>query len=218
MSVATMQFPVLMTTLITSFICGLVRARKLDIGSAVMLILIGVSLITEGAGHYCAVKFKTNTAVYNLYSLLEFLLVFLYFNYTIDVFERRSVGWYIGFFGAFLGTLNLIFLQSLDIFGSNFLFFEGITIIIASLFGLFRFFLKEQPQKIFRYAHFWFISILLVYWSVSFLNFGFYELLRNRFPSQIWVISFIIWCANIFTYMGFATVFLLYPKLQKNDG
>ena len=213
----TIRIYIIIIALIIVVFCGFFRYKMLDNGSKLLCLLLSTDLISESLGLYTALKYHTNMPVYDINCLVEFLILCIYFNDVIDVFYKKNIGWHIGIAGVILGILNIIFLQPLSVFSSNFLLFEGFTLIAISLFALFRLIIKYEQLKLFRYHHFWFISIILVYLSITFLNFGFYDAFRHVLHSYKWLLEYFMWFGGIFNFTGMAIVFILYPKLQKVD-
>lgn len=203
--------------LVVAVMTGFARLKHFDMGTRILYCMVVVDMASETIGLYTALKYHTNAIVYNISSVLDFFLLSMYFNDVIDVFYKRKIGWYIAGASVLLWMLNLIFLQPIDVFGTNFLFVEGFVIIAVSLFGFFRLLLHHDQLRLFRYHHFWFIAMVLLYWSLTFLNFGFYSLITIKVIKRAWVMISIIWMANVLLYLGIAIVFLLYPKMQKGD-
>jgi hypothetical protein len=198
-----------------SILIGLVNFKRLDAGSRILCFLLIAELVNESIAYYMAKKYHNNLAEYNIYSLIEFAIICWYFNNVIDVFRHRKFGTYIGAVGILFGIANLIFIQHLHVLNSYFLFVEGVLTIGMCLFAFFRLLLKQEELKIFKYHHFWFISIILFYWCITYLSWGLYDILGTEYGQYIAIISLMIWSVNILTYAGIGAIFLLYPKLQQ---
>ena len=198
--------------------CSIYRFKLLDSGSKVISILVCCALINEGVAYYFAKKFHNNLPVYSIYCLLEYGLLCLYFNNIIDVFIKKNIGMYIGLTGILLGLLNLTFLQHWNSYNSNFLFLEDLAVIGMSLFAFFRLLLKHDALNLFKYHHFWFICILIFFWSITFLNWGLYNYFNLKLQHAAWKINFGITVVGVITYLSLGCVFLLYPKIQSKNG
>jgi len=203
--------------LIFTFICGIYRYITLDTASKFLVILIGVTAICEIIAFIAAIKLHNNIPVYTIFSLIEFGLVCLYFNYSIDVFRKNYIGYYIGCAGIALGIINILFLQGLNRMNSYFLIFEGICIICLALFSFLRLFLKQEQLPLHKYHHFWFATILVFFWSVTFMNWSLYDFLAARHSNKMLIINISILIVNIITYTSISCVYILYPKMQKGD-
>lgn len=129
-----------------------------------------------------------------------------------------NVGIYVGIVGIILGILNVIFIQSLNTLNSYFLFFEAISVIGMSLFAFFRMLLKDEALNLYRYSHFWFISIMMFFWSITFLYWGLFDYLNEKLKQEAWKITLLEFVVAIITYTSIGLIFLLYPKLKNNNG
>lgn len=193
------------------------RFNKLDSASKILAIMVCCAFLNECTAYYLAVKYKNNLSLYSLYSLIEFPLLCLYFNKVIDIFIKRNIGIYIAIFGVTLGIINIVFIQHLNSLNSFFLFFEGLCVIAMSLFAFFRLLLKNENLKLFKYPHFLFISTLIFFWSITILNWGFYDYFIQRLKEDIWKIDLFILIVNMITYTSLGSIFLLYPKLSAEN-
>lgn len=194
---------------------GLYNFKKLDIGGRIICVLLLTEILNESIAWYTAKKYHTNIAEYNIYSLIEFSITCWYFNNVIDIFKKKKIGLYIGVCGVIFGILDILLVEHLNVLNSYFLFLEGFLIIGMCLFAFFRLLLKHEEMRLFRYPHFWLISIFLFFWCITYLSWGLYNILGTRFSQYIPIISFCIWLVNIITYGGIGSIFLLYPKLQE---
>ncbi|MBS1689380.1 MAG: hypothetical protein JSS96_11690 [Bacteroidetes bacterium] len=204
-----------MTLFLAALGIGLYNFRKFDRGSKIIWFLLLTETLNESLAQYMAAKYHNNIAVYNVYSLIEFSIVCWYFNNVIDYFSKYNLGFYIGLTGVIFGVIDMTLIQPIDMLNSFFLFFEGFCIIGMCLFAFFRLLLKDEELRIFRYHHFWFISIFLFFWCITYLSWGLYNILGTNFSQYIPIITVLIWIVNIITYGGIGSIFLLYPKLQE---
>lgn len=154
--------------------------------------------------------------LYGGYSILEFFLLTLYFNYTIDIFKKKRIGFFIGIAGVILGLLNLLFLQSPNTINSYFFLFEALIVIGMSLFAFFRMLLKNDSLNLYKYPHFWLTSILLFFWNVTFFSWGLYYF-TMEFRQVAWTINATLMIAGSVTYFSLGLVFLLYPKMKMSN-
>ncbi len=162
-----------------------------------------------------AIKYHNNLALYAIYSIIEFIMLCLYFNNVVDVFKKNNFAIFLGISGTILGILNLVFLQHLASLSSFFLLFEGVSVIGMSLFAFFRMLLKYDSLRLYTYPHFWFISIILFFWNITFLTWGLYEYITQQLLPSALNINRILEVVGIITYCAMASVFLLYPKMTR---
>ena len=195
-------------------ICGVIRFKILDNASRIISILVCCALINESAAFYIGRVFHNNLALYSIYCFIEYWLLCLYFNKIIDIFIRKNIGIYIGLIGILLGIANIKYIQHLNSYNSYFLFLEDLAVIGMSLFAFFRLLLTRDSLDLYKYPHFWFISILVFFWSITFLNWGLYNYFNLKLQSEAWKINFGILIVGIVTYGSLGIVFLLYPKMH----
>jgi len=214
-----MIYNVVNATYYASLICSsllcLYRFKQFDGATRTLSILICCALIVECAADYLARVYHNNLSLYSIYSLFEYGIICLYFNKVIDVFRKQNLGLYIGFGGIVLGIANLLFLQSINSLNSFFLFFESLSIVGMSLFAFFRLLLVRDDLILPRYPHFWFISILLFFWSIMLLNWGLYDYINVHLQYAAWKINVALIAVGTVTYCCFICVFLFYPKMQQ---
>ncbi len=201
-------------SLLFASVCSLLRFRGLDTAARILCVLVCCAFLNEGAAYYAAKRYHNNLPVYAVYCLIEFGILAVYFNYVIDVFARRNIGIYIGIAGIVLGAVNVAFLQDLNSLNSNFLFFESIAVIGLCLFAFFRLLLKHDSLHFYLYHHFWFMSILVFFWTITFLTWGLYDYINLELKREAWKINIGLMLVGTITYTCFAVVFLLYPKMR----
>lgn len=190
------------------------KFKIIDLPSRILCLLLGLTFISELTAFAAAKKYGNNLPVYAVFSIVQLVLVALYFNFTIDVFSKKNIGLYIGGLGIVVGILNSMFLQPVNTFNSNFLFFEGLCIIAMALFSFFRLLLMNDDLRLHQYPHFWFGVILVLFWSVTFLNWGLYDYYSIKFKNEVWKIGTSILVVNVFTYMAIGINFLIYHKMK----
>jgi len=195
-------------------VCSIYRFKKLDRGPRILSILTCCAFANECAAFYFGRKYHNNLPLYSIYCLVEFFILCLYFNYIIDVFKKKNIGLYIGLSGVSLGLLDIFFVQHLNAFNSYFLYFEDLSVIGMSLFAFFRLLLTKDELHLYRYAPFWFTSILIFFWSITFLTWGLYDYINIRIKHEAWKINSSLMMAGTITYGCFGIAFLLYPKMK----
>lgn len=203
--------------LLLATLSGFIRFKSMDTASRTISVLIFLSFLTEIIAYYSARMYHSDIAVYTVFSLFEFLLTSLYFNYSIDVFYKKNIGIYIGVFGLLLGLLNMLFFQPINQINSYFLFFESITIIAMCFTSLARMTMLHDQLRIRKYHHFWFVVIITFYWCSTFLNFSLHKYIVFDLKKDGLILDALNLIENIITYSSLAIVFLLYPKMQKHD-
>jgi hypothetical protein len=205
------SFFIFISFLVFAICCGTSRYKVLDKPSKIMLVLLFAAFLSETTAYVSAYKWHSNLFVFNIYDLIEFLIISTYFNSSVDFFKKNNAAIYIGLLVVLGGILNILFLQNIMTLNSNFLLAESFFIIAFSLFALYRQFLYYEQLNIFHYPHFWFTIILLFYWSITFMNWGLYPVFV-RFDNIMKKTYSFLWAVNLVTYLCTAFVFIFYKK------
>lgn len=191
-----------------AWVLGIYRIKLLDKGSRIILIILALEVLNEVIAYFCAKKYQNNMPVYNVNDILELFLIALYFNNVIPSFRKRNIGIWIGVASVVFGIINFVFIQSLFAFSVNYLLFEGFCIIVMSLLAYYSFLLDQEDLQLYRFPHFWFASIFLFFWSITYLNWGLFPIIGKRISGVY------IWLVNVISYAAIALVFLFYPKMK----
>lgn len=199
-----------------SFICGLCRVKQLDKASKLVVLLAGSSFFCELIAHFFALNKKNNYPIYNVFSLIEFLILSIYFNTIIDRFKNKKVGVILGVSGVLFGILNILLFQPLDSFNNNFLFLEGFTIICLCLYSFYEILLNEDSIELNTMPAFWFNTAFLMYWSATYLTWPIYILVQITYKINTLYIDTALWVFSFLMYALISIVFIRYPKMNKS--
>ena len=191
-----------------SMLLGIYRLAMLDRPAKIILAMLVLEVVNEIIAFIFAKKFHNNMPVYNINNIIELFLATLYFNYVISSFRKNNFGIKLAILFIILGILNYIYLQPLTAFSVNFLLFEGFCIIAMSLIAFYRFLLVQEDLQLYRFPHFWFISIFLFFWSITYLNWGLFPIIVNK------ISGIYIWIVNVISYGSIGLVYLFYPKMK----
>lgn len=198
---------------------GVRNLKALDKAAKIFLIFAVSSFLTELTAFFYAVYFKTNLSVYNVFNILNFTLVALYFKELIK-FKKSEV-----FFKSLIPINITIWLftifkiHSLNSINSAFLGYQGIVTISLSVY-LMEYIVFKQSRTVFNLKtspHFSIAFLLLVYWCFSIMQWILYQYFTNRtFGFQYLDLSLTI--INMVINFCFALIFLKYPKMIKSNG
>lgn len=111
---------------------------------------------------------RDNQLVYRLFGPFQLCVLSVYFDTTVRALRRFYIAGVIGVLSLILFFVNGLF-PVMKI--ADFLLFESTIVIIYCLFSI-RQILLETDLMPFRFAHFWFTSAFLVYWSLTFTGWG----------------------------------------------
>lgn len=189
-----------------AFIKGLTHYNSLEGASKFIVILLGFTLINETISFVLFVQKKNNMPVYQIYSLVYYSLIVKYFCSSIDIMKEYFKLKLTLAVGIFAYIINLMYLQPITILNSHFLLFTAILIISLSLISYFRMLVSKEGIRLTGSRVFWINTILLVYWSITFLHWGMYNVLDVLLGSNLWVMHLFLNLMNIGTYTGLGLV------------
>ncbi len=188
--------------------------RKMDLASRIICVLIWIASITEVLAWYSAKHFHNNLPVYNIFSYFELAFISLYFNYSIDTFKKRNLGYYIAGIGTVLGILNMIFFQPITTLNSNFIFVECLCIVSMSLYSFYRLLLVSNNLYLQNNTHFWVPCVLIFYWCTTLFSWGMYDFFAGLLQEKTAILNICLLMVNIITYLAYATIFFLPTKIK----
>lgn len=204
-----------MFSLLFAFGSSIYNYKWLDDSAKIFCVYLGYTLIAECIATYSAIAFHNNLPVYAIYNLGEIVLMAMYFNYNIVLFKRYNVGFYIAGIGLLLGIPDVLFFEGVNSIDAYFMFFEGFCIIGMCLVAFFTLLMQPERIDLRKYPHFWIISIVLLYRSVTYIYWGLYDVFLVRLGDDMFIIYRSILALNIICYSIIGVLYLLYPKMQK---
>lgn len=167
------QFAINFLSLVFAFGFGVWHFRRLGSSLKILAMLIGVTLISETIAGLAGWYFRNNMVVYHIYTPVHLALTALYFNYYLDIFRKRHIGYWIAAVGVLVEILNTVFYQPFDSMNSNSIMFSAVCIIGMSLYAYSRFFYDEAVGNVFKNPHFWISFLFILFWSSTFLILAF---------------------------------------------
>lgn len=188
-----------------ALISGIRRYAILDYSSRIVLLIITAGLIFELTPVCTATQ--NDPVLINTCIAVNFLLICIYFNYTIDVFIQYNRGFKIGIAGLLLGAATAGSTP-----GRYFALVAGLCVITMCLYAFYRLVAKHEQLRLLHYHHFWFITLFLFYWSVTYFirTFFTYDLLLPAGHTLSAGQSMKL--IGLLTYAGAGCIFLLYKK------
>lgn len=201
--------------LIVACIIAIKRFRSVDQPTKLLCLWIWLGGATEVMALYFMFRFKNNLSVYSVYNLLELCLITLYFTYSVKYIKKYKIGFTIIIIGLLLWVGNLIFLQPINKIGSNFIFFECLTIVCLCLYSIYRRLVIDNGSLMPK-THFWIPSIFILYQIGVLWSWGFYDYFFEIDPESTSILMLSILGINVLTYIGFAFILLLYPKMKRS--
>jgi hypothetical protein len=205
------------SALIFSISIGIKRYNLFDGGSQIIFWLLAITLANEILIFVFEIKALNKTLIYHFYNPVELFVVTLYFLITIKVNYFRIFAVLCGTLYAILEIANTVFLQPLTRLNSNYIIFESFVIIAMSLFALYRILVNDNLYPVLKYAHFWFWSFILLYFSVTFFYWPCIKVLYRDHSIYYTIANDIEMVVNILVYAGIGAVIFFYPKIIKHE-
>lgn len=191
---------------------GIAKWKILQTPDKIVALLVSLTFASELTALLTSRYWHNNLPVYHIYSPLSFLLISLYFNYSIELFRKRRIGIIWGTAGVGLSIIDTLYLEKIDKINSYYLLFQGTTIIIYGLLSI-RQILLDEDYLPYKFALFWITILFMIYWSITFTIWGFYVILSPEDAPMYSIFDVVLTTANFILYGGITIVFLLYRRL-----
>jgi hypothetical protein len=199
--------------IVLACIIALFRIKFVNKADGYILFLLNLTFISESIGKFLTIKYHDNTIVYQIFSPLEFFLIASYYNECIPFLKRNYIGRIVGIIGLLFAIFNMVFWQPINTYNSNFFVFEGLLVLILSLFSYFPLLIKEEISVL-TYTQFWITTLFLFLWAFNFLRLTIIQSIHNEiFHKNFQIVAIAI---TYLTYVGFGLVFYYYPKLIRS--
>lgn len=190
---------------------GLIQLKLLDKASKFFLLYLFITSTFEVAASITAIYYHNNLFILNLFSIVQFILSCIYFGLNIRSLNKTKLIILL-ITGIIIWTItSLIYIKQSSL-NTPFLVFESLIIVILCLYYFYN--LLNADDYKFYTPHYFITSLLLIFWSFTFMYWLFGLTIRTNMAENGLMLSNMIWVINILTYTGFGLVFLFYKKLQ----
>lgn len=193
---------------------GILRYRIMDNGSKRIFYLMVLALLCETITKYNSPFIKSPT--YHIYNLLEMVVITSYFIYTVRI-KHKWIYLMLCLFYIGIEVTNDILYQPLRKFNSNFIIFECLLVIPMALYSLYKILINDSIEEMRKYVHFWFWTMLLVYFSSSFFFWPFVVYFYKHNQTYYNISSYTHLIVNLIVYTGMLLTFLYYPKMARDE-
>jgi len=193
---------------------GAYRFLLFEKSARLFYVLIATGLVNEILVRIFQYRQVNTMILYHFYCPLDFILICLFFLYSIKI--RRRIPYNIAIFIviSLLGYLNYKYLQPVNHIASNMFTLESFSAIIMALFALYKILVDERIDLLYKYANFWFWAFSLILYGGTFF-FWAYIIVIAKDDHLIEIAQNIQGLINIFVFIGIGFVFLFYPKMAK---
>ncbi len=216
----TIIFSVYYAILLLATIIGITRNRRLDTALRFIVILLILTVISESAS-YILVEFKEygiRYGVFHIYSVLQLILVSLYFIYAIKPYHYRKLVLVACILCPLIGILNIIYLQPIDKLNNYMLMVESLAINTMSLYYVYWLIKRHITQNLFKLSHFQITLSLLTLWSSTFFFWALVPVLDDSNWEYLKLATYIHAIINILVYSGIALVLYTQNKISTAHG
>lgn len=191
----------------------LFRWKTLKSSDKIIAVLLVLAAVQQSLSIFGRLSSVDVARIFNVYALIEFLLISLYFNYSLYSFRVRHIGIIAGFAGVALGLINMIFFQKFDAVNTYFMFAEAAAILLYCMVAFLKMPLSENHKPT-RFAEFWITVLLLCYASPTLMGWLFIAVTGDNPGSPFQKVFFrLLLVFNFAFYIGIGLVFLMYKKL-----
>lgn len=206
---ANTRFYIYIVILLFAFTASLLRVRRLDKAFIYLMLILGLTLLSEVIAHVLAVRKHNNMIVFHFYSPMLLLLAALYYHYSNPIIRRYNTARYVCITGIAAAILNTCYLQPLSSFNTNYILFTGFCIIGMALITFYHYYMNYDEINLIKNPYFQVSLLFLFYWSSTFISFAFHELLDEQAFHGVYQF---IWVVNVITYSSLGFILLFYKK------
>ena len=165
------------------------------------------SIIIFGVSNYMADRKINNLAIYNIFTIIELIIITWFFRKILisEFWRKVSILICITFICFFF--FNVVFLENINTFNSNAIAVEFMVIILYCFRFYVEFSKSEEVVYFFKSPVFWIISGLFVYFASSIMVFALYKYaakINRSFILDFWIFQVIMYLVkNLMITKGF---------------
>ena len=193
---------------------GTYRFSMFELPDRLFFFLIATGLINEIIVRIFHYRQIDTMILYHFYCPVDFILVTLFFLYSINIRQKVPSIVTVLVLIPMLGYLNYKYLQPVNHIASNMFTLESFSAIIMALFALYKILVDDRIDLLYKYANFWFWAFSLILYGGTFF-FWAYIIVIAKDDHFIEIAQNIQGLINIFVLIGIGLVFLFYPKMAK---
>lgn len=191
----TAQMSILVPLLVGIFF----RFKSFNTIKYILFILLTISVIVALFSRYLWSLKENNLYLLHFYTVLEFCGWIVIYYLLFESVIMKKILFVLGISFIVFSVVNSVFLQPLSTFNSNSRSLESIILVGLSITYFFKIFKEKKVVYLERNDLFWLNSAALIYFSGSFLLFGFSNLLlqSNSYEiKEVWVIHALFLCMH----------------------
>lgn len=196
------------------FILSLIRFKSLDKGTKLISINIVIGMLSELIARYWVQYTGNNFIIYNIYSILDMVVVLCYFYTTNDVAKFKSLVKVLIPFSLLFWIGNTYLYESLDGTQLNFIIYQSLLTTGLCLYSIYLR-LSLLNLSIYTRVHLFIPFIILLFQIGGFVNWIFFEYVIYNNPEHTYFISIGIISIGVTYYFCLLCILLGYNKLNK---
>lgn len=173
------------------------------------------TIIVESIGNYLGSTGKSNTVIYNFFTVFEFCFYLWIISLIVNNKQVVKIARFTAFLYLLIAAVNIIFIQKMKFFHSVTYSFGCLLIVIFCIYYFFELFKRPKSVKLKNNPAFWICSGLLFFYCCGFPLFGMANFLSNISPLIIKNLYSIVIILNVFLYSLFTIAFLCRIKTRK---
>jgi hypothetical protein len=176
------------------FLCilGFLKRRNYDTAHSLIFYALLFALLSEVLLRLSAWYFRNNIIIYNLSSLMEFLIFFLFYYKFIGSGLSKPVYLLILFVFLFFYVMEFINKGAFTLF-SYFFLYKNFCLIVLAIFAFRKIIADPKEQVISNYSVFWINTSILIYYSCTFFLFG-----LKRYTLNLPLLSMVTFYLHLF--------------------
>lgn len=184
---------------------GILRYNKLNTSNKAMLLLVFITILSEGVATYLKIVYHTNVIVYHVFGPIEVaLIVWAFFS----EFQWRKLLVLIVML-VFFGIINSFFIQSYkQVFNSYFFVLDAFVAVLLSITYLFKLLNQKEFYKFTDYPMFWISTGFLIFYLTNLIMLGTFNVVKIENEYIFNLFLQIRTVTNLLLYILFGVSFL----------
>lgn len=196
-------------SILAPVLAGAISFKKHQPGSRIIFILVLIAAVPQLLSFYSSSSNIDFTISYNLYTVLEFFLLFLFFYAVLNKKPWKTWMHFTAILYALVMTIFFVTGGLTQRFFYELVALANLLYLFWMLFYIYKQFYLPDDYYHVRHSFFWFFLALMIYAPTTMVPFALYKYLRqnpNSLLQNLWMIQSI---CNILLYFLFAVGFIV---------
>jgi hypothetical protein len=208
-----LRFIIYLLIILTAFIIGMVRFKRLAIPFKFLAVLVGLSFLSELGTRVMAYQTGSSMPIYHVICVVHFVLFSLIYHCLLEtkVIKTAALWLMLPFIG--FAIFNLLKLQPITSFPSNSILISQALYIVYALALFLQMLTRPVLIPLSRQSMFWFNISVLVFSSVLLFNLGLINYFHKR-DMDTSLLDAIIYAVSLTFYTLFGVALYLDNRIQ----